>query len=115
MWRRCWPSRSTTMLRSAESAVARELVLRHVRVGLRTSDRESAEESLKLALEPAVADGADLQRQADALGRAHGRRAGGLGGALGQPQHPRVVTEVLIAQLGVAVEPELADHRVLER
>ena len=34
---------------------------------------------------------------------------------LGEPQHARVVAEVGVAQLGVAVEPELAHHRVLER
>src|SRR5262249_11791016 len=32
-----------------------------------------------------------------------------------EPHHARVVTEVLLAQLGVAVQPELAPDRVLER
>ena len=49
-------------------------------------------------------------------------RCGGLGArprrrrrTLGEPHDPRVVTEILVAQLGVAIEPELAHDRVLER
>src|SRR5205085_1602642 len=40
---------------------------------------------------------------------------GGRGRALGQPHHARVVAEVVLAELGVAIEAELAPHRVLER
>ena len=36
-------------------------------------------------------------------------------GSLGQPDHPRVVAEVVVAQLGAAVQAELAHHGAGER
>ena len=38
-----------------------------------------------------------------------------VGGALGEPDHARVVAEVVVAQLGVAVEPERPDDEAVER
>ena len=50
----------------------------------------------------------DGQRQADPVGGGLGQRAQLVVGLLGQPHHPRVVAEVVVAQLGLAVQAELA-------
>ncbi len=69
---------------------------------------------LELTFQPLAADVALLHRQPDPRCRPLGGGAGRRRGALGEPQHARVVAEVVLAQLGVAVEPELAHHRALE-
>src|SRR6188472_2186698 len=70
---------------------------------------------LELLLESGVADLAHLERQADALpGAPRGALRRGRA-ALREPHDAAVGAEVVVAQLGVAVEAELADHGVLER
>src|SRR4051812_46925335 len=75
----------------------------------------TGDEPLELALEAPLADRPHLERQADprrgALRRAAVRRRV----RLREPQDARVGAEVVVAQLGPAVEPELAHDRVLER
>jgi len=73
-----------------------------------------AGESFELPLEAAAANCPHFERQADPRGGALGRRVRGAGRTLREPYHARVVAEVLIAQVWVAVEPELVDDRVLE-
>src|SRR5204863_3152497 len=75
----------------------------------------SVQERLELALERLLPHLPDLERQAEAGGRALGGGARRGRRALCEPEHARVMAEVGVAQLGVAVEAELAHDRVLER
>ena len=61
-----------------------------------------------------LAHGALLEREADRGGRALRGGARRRGRALSQPDDAAIVAEVGVAQLRVAVEPERADHRVVE-
>ena len=65
-------------------------------------------------LESRVAHRALVQREADPPGGPLCGSARRLGRPLGEPEHARVVAEVVVAQVRVAVEAELADDRVLE-
>ena len=70
--------------------------------------RANPHERLELALEPRVADLGNDQRETDPRRGTRGRGAGRRRRSLRQPHHARVVAEVVVAQLRVAVEPELA-------
>src|SRR5580704_15407112 len=98
-WRRCYPSQSTT---------AADPRARPALSGI-------PDEGLELPLEALVAGLTNLERQPDPrrgalCGRARRRRR-----PLREPDHARVVAEVVVAELRIAVEPELPPHRVLER
>src|SRR2546428_566113 len=70
---------------------------------------------LERGLEPAVAGLAHLERQPERGGGALGGCAQLRRRALREPDDPRVVAEVVVAQLRVAVEPEPADDDAVER
>ena len=76
--------------------------------------RRAVDEPPQRPLEAVVADRPLRQRQADRGRRALRRRARRRRRALREPDDPAVVAEVVVAQLRVAVEAELADHGVLE-
>src|SRR3954467_9320648 len=76
--------------------------------------RAGRREPLELALEPRVTNLAHLERQPDARRRRLRRAFGGRRAPLRQPYHASVEAEVEVAQLGMAIEAELAHDRVLE-
>src|SRR3954471_15291773 len=77
--------------------------------------RRRAEQLAEAALEPVLPHLAYLERQPDAGRCSLGGGARARRRPLREPQHARVAAEVGVAQLGVAVQAELAHHGVLER
>src|SRR3954451_17146593 len=77
--------------------------------------RGSVLKPFELPFESGVADLADRERQSDPLRSAACGALGGRRAALREPDHAAVGAEVVVAQLGMAGEAQLADDGVLER